>query len=94
MEEKYNGWANYYTWAVNLWLTNEEVEYKYYCNLAREISGGGATDPAIELADILKTDIEDGAPDLAPGMYSDLLGAALGRVNYDEIARAFLDAIR
>lgn len=94
MEEKYNGWSNYWTWAAHLWLANEEPTYNYYCSLAREISGGGAADPAIELADTIRDNVEAGAPDVGASMYSDFLSAAIARVNYDEIARAILDAIR
>lgn len=27
-EERYNGWANYPTWCVNLWLSNDEGLYR------------------------------------------------------------------
>ena len=29
-ETEYNGWANYETWAVNLWLTNERGTVDYW----------------------------------------------------------------
>lgn len=92
MEGNYNGWTNYYTWAANLWLTNEEPTYKYYCDLAREAAAEEY--PAATLADKIKEDIEDGAPDLAASMYSDFMNAAISEINFDEIARAFLDEIR
>ena len=28
--ERYNGWANYETWCVHLWLSNEEGSYRYW----------------------------------------------------------------
>jgi len=33
----YNGWSNYETWAVNLWLTNEEGSYRYWTDRTREV---------------------------------------------------------
>ena len=31
MEEKrYNGWTNYETWAVNLWIDNDQGSYTYW----------------------------------------------------------------
>jgi len=32
----YNGWANYETWAVNLWIGNEESSYRYWQDVAQE----------------------------------------------------------
>jgi hypothetical protein len=28
--KRYNGWSNYETWCVHLWLTNEEGSYRYW----------------------------------------------------------------
>lgn len=28
--KRYNGWANYETWCVHLWLSNEEGSYRYW----------------------------------------------------------------
>jgi len=36
---KYNGWDNYYSWAVNLWITsNDENTYKWFEELANNIN--------------------------------------------------------
>src|SRR4051794_18704009 len=37
--ERYNGWANYETWCVHLWLTNEEESYRYWREEARRHRG-------------------------------------------------------
>jgi len=29
MNETYNGWTNYQTWAVKLWMDNDEGAYRY-----------------------------------------------------------------
>jgi hypothetical protein len=36
---KYNGWNTYETWAVKLWLDNEEGSYRYWTEQAREWQG-------------------------------------------------------
>lgn len=35
--EKYNGYSNYDTWLVMLWLNNEEQNYRKLCNLVKGI---------------------------------------------------------
>ena len=34
----YNGWCNYETWAVHLWLTNEQSSYFHWRERAKEIA--------------------------------------------------------
>ena len=29
-DKSYNGWKNFETWVVNLWLTNEQYPYEYW----------------------------------------------------------------
>lgn len=36
-DKKYNGWTNYETWNVALWLDNEEGSYNYWRETAQEI---------------------------------------------------------
>lgn len=87
-EKRYNGWKNYFTWAVNLWLTNEEGTYNYINELAKQAKREG--NPAGALADMIKDVLTDNAPELPASVYSDLLGAALERVDYYEIAETWL----
>ena len=95
----YNGWTNYETWNVKLWMDNEEPSYRYWQEFTQEVwdaaeAGGVFTrseDARYRLADRLKEEITDGSPLIeAPSMYSDLLGAALCEVNWEEIANALL----
>lgn len=102
----YNGWTNYETWNVKLWLDNEEPSYRYWNEAAAEAWADAPDDDHADsaapwtvsetarfhLADRLKNEITEANPlgDQA-STYSDLLGAALCEVNWDEIANAWLE---
>lgn len=79
--ESYNGWPNYETWLVNLWLDNDEKTYRRWCAGADKLSEW-------ELARVLETAHKDASYDLtgATGMWADLIGAALDRVDWRSIA--------
>jgi hypothetical protein len=99
-DRKYNGWTNYETWCVNLWLTNDEGSDGYWRERAEDAWSRASADKtftrkesaALALSDELKTEITDAAPGLhGYGLYSDLMTAALGEVDWYEIAQAFLE---
>jgi hypothetical protein len=87
----YNGWRNYETWDVALWIDNDQGSYYY----ARELVADAARDAEpetrrIDVADALKEWFEAGAPEMAASAYSDLLNAAMGEVDWLEIADHYL----
>jgi hypothetical protein len=102
-EQGYNGWTNYPTWAVNLWLSNDEGLY----NATRELIAApidllGAESSYVYVeperrrrivaADRLKGWVRDElAPDLGATFAADLLGYALDGVDWFEIADAWLE---
>lgn len=82
MSQEYNGWTNYETWLVNLWLTNEE----YSDSVLREIANNG------ERRDYRKEELKNFVEDVILGVYDghaslkqDLLGAVMSMVNWYEI---------
>ena len=102
-QQKYNGWANYETWCVNLWLTNEEGTDCYWREQAAERLAEAEARPeqhltpreraAVALADQLREELT--GEEIIPGanLYSDLLNAALGEVDWHDIADSFLEDI-
>lgn len=92
--QEYNGWTNYETWNVALWLDNDEGSCRFHADQADEIleAENGETDDAFgKMADFLQSEITDNAPDLGSTCYADLLGAALSEVNWYEIAKHYID---
>lgn len=104
----YNGWTNYETWVVNLWMDNEEGTHDYWREVAQEIHNDleeptnsmTKMDEAVYLlADRLKQDHEDKKDsllenaDLTASIWADLLGAALAETNWREIAEHLLENV-
>jgi hypothetical protein len=97
-EKGYNGWSNYETWNVKLWLDNDQGSAEYWEENAQEAfkrakAGSYFTrsdDARRALADRLKDEIEEGVP-VTEGLYADLLNATISEVNWSEIANAFLE---
>ncbi len=98
----YNGWKNYPTWCVNLWLSNDEGLYREAQERTEQtrIDIGSRLEPGEErtrttrytLANNFKDwVVDDLAPDLGATFTADLLGYALGEVDWDEIADAWLE---
>lgn len=96
--EKYNGWTNYPTWNVKLWMDNDEGEYNYWREQAQEVFDQAESDEyftkkeraALDLADVLKEYFDENNP-LETGTHADLLGWALGMVDWKEIADSLLE---
>lgn len=103
----YNGWKNYETWCVNLWIDNDEGVQRYWrceaddcAEKVREGEGNRYADSPREkgellLADRLKERLSDGLADLTDvtGMWADLLGSALAEVAWRDIAEGLMESV-
>ena len=81
----YNGWTNYETWCVKLWMDNEEGSYRYWLEKAEEDDVD-----ASDLAEIIQCEHEEALPNLE-GFAADLLNTALSEVNWVEIAESLIE---
>ena len=105
--EGYNGWTNYPTWCVNLWLSNDEPLYREALGMAQEtIEEDESTSQywtldesrRFGLADRFKSWVRDDlvpdlVPDLGASFVADLLGFALDEVDWEEIAVSWLESV-
>ena len=73
-DDKYNGWTNYETWNVKLWMDNDEGSYHYWRDNAQELyNTSDAKEPftkteaaAFRLADMLKEEHSEAAIEQIP----------------------------
>jgi hypothetical protein len=86
-EQGYNGWKNYPTWVVNLWLGNDQGTYSECSYMAREALRDAPHDSFKEYV----TDLID---DESAGLGNDLIGYALGEVDWNEIADSWLESAK
>lgn len=99
--DEYNGWKNYETWCVHLWLSNDaytdttarEIVAAAWTNAADEVAADreAIVAPHADAADALRDWLRDEENPLSEtaNLYTDLLGHALARVDWYELAEAF-----
>jgi len=93
----YNGWTNYETWCVKLWIDNEQGSYDYWRERTREVWDAAEADTILsrsqraryDLQEALKDEHQEAAPEMV-NVFGDLLGAALSEVDWREIADSML----
>ena len=97
-ERGHNGWTNYETWCVNLWIDNDEYLSGEFAEWAREEldeatedDDGPKPSAAYNLGVRIKDYVEECQPEVT-GMFADLLTSALQAVNWMEIAEHYIDA--
>lgn len=89
-DSTYNGWRNYQTWDVALWLSSD---YEFDTAIREYINELGSSDNLVlDLAQYLEDFVEELTPDLGASTYSDLLNNAIAQVDFYEIAENYLTA--
>lgn len=104
----YNGWTNYETWNVALWIDNEEGSYGFWNEQAQECWDQTREEDDKEtrgdyavstLANRLEDHFRDASQELldnanaGSSVWADLLGAALSEVNWREIAVGRMESV-
>lgn len=92
MTDTYNGWTNYETWCAGLWL---DQDAGYWSDTAQEIlrqQNNDREDATYELSLLLKDQHDELMP-AVEGLYADLLGASMSRINWYEIAKHLVDEV-
>lgn len=77
---EYNGWANYPTWAVFTWLSNDERDYTAALEQLEGLDGVRADNALKEYVESIVFGDEVDA-----GIASDLLGFALAHVAWNDV---------
>jgi|SRR6185436_6966929 len=97
--KEYNGWYNYESWLVSLWIDNEESSQAYWAEQAQEAwdrTGKDDDDRKLDASCFLAASLKDHFEESNPcteGFWADLMGAALSEVNWHEIAENMLEEI-
>lgn len=78
----YNGWSNYETWLANLWLTNDEGNYRLLMEAVND-SFMQDWEKGVWLRDILSYQLYDEID--TSSVWQDLLSHAIGQINWTEI---------
>ena len=90
-DKPYQGWSNYETWAVALWLDNDRASYECWRGTARELKDH--TDGVGELAELLREGVTEAELELGANLYADLLNSAFAAVDWYELAHNYLEDV-
>lgn len=90
--KQYNGWTNYETWLVQLWIDTEEWSHSSFRSMVKNVHEEFQT--VSEVSDSAKEWVENNmVGEFQNGFVADLIGAALAEVNWFEIAEHAIEEL-
>jgi hypothetical protein len=90
---EYSGWYNYETWNCALWIGNDQGTDSDARMIVEDNGKDGIEDGST--ASSLKEWVEENMlPDLGASFASDILGAAVEEINFQEIVENFASDIK
>lgn len=107
-DTKYNGWSSRESWLVSLWFGNEEGSWSWWDERAREVVEDvmESWEPDYEwetredeARNRLANEMEEWVGELVveklseASLLTDLLGGAIGRIDWREVAENWLEEI-
>lgn len=103
-DTRYNGWTNYETWLIKLWMDNEQGSNEYWEEMATECmtyaidneSDAETVKDAARnsLAERIHDEHEYYVDEIGlTGFMADLMNSSLSRVDWREIAEHYVDEI-
>ena len=85
--ETYNGWSNYETWLVSLWLDNDQETYNKIRNIIKRNGNISTYAVSKKIQDFVeKMVFTDKA-----SLQQDLINSAIQEVNFPEIVQSMID---
>jgi hypothetical protein len=99
-KQEYNGWTNYETWNLALWIDNskgsqeywrEQAEIAWHDSLPGDEAFSKKENAILSLSKALQEDTEENAPDLDNSFYGDILRAAISEVDFYQIAEHWIE---
>ena len=93
---KYNGWTNYETWNLSLWIDNDREWYRAVNDKAVGLVNDALTKKQqIEILRSFIIDlVQDEEPKIDACFYSDILNASIREVNFWEISTNIINEAR
>jgi hypothetical protein len=88
-DKTYNGWTNYETWLVNLWIQNDEDHYSQLHDMVVTVDTLFAAKEILEAW--LDNEYDMYIERNPHGLFQDLIKGALSEVNWYEIAKNWRD---
>ncbi len=100
MGDKYNGWTNYETWVFNLWYDDYFTEaaaeaYHQACSDFDDLDSvrSGATSDLSSCIRETANELYDVGDIRLTGVLSDIITHAINKIDFYEIAEAYIDTL-
>ena len=89
-----NGYKNPETYFCSLWIDADDMTRREFIAMAKALQEDDPDEQIKAVADAMRRNVEDGAPELSGSLYGDLLDAAIENIDFRTLALEFIEEAR